>query len=70
MGLALPYFIGCVLTTGLLFYKYRVVSPDDITRMGMAFLRINAYVSATMFAAHTVGLDMRQAAAGRRIPIV
>ena len=49
MGLALPYFIGCVLTTGLLFYKYRVVSPDDITRMGMAFLRINAYVSATMF---------------------
>ena len=49
MGLALPYFIGCVLTTGLLFYKYRVVSPDDITRMGMAFLRINAYVSTTMF---------------------
>ena len=59
MGLALPYFIGCVLTTGLLFYKYSVVSPGDITRMGMAFLRINAYVSTTMFVSTLIAVLLR-----------
>ena len=29
-------------------YKYRIVSPADLSRMGVAFMRMNALVSATM----------------------
>jgi 4-hydroxybenzoate polyprenyltransferase len=51
MGLAWPYYIGLVVASGLLVYKHRLVSPNDMSRLGMAFFRINAYVSTTMFAA-------------------
>ena len=49
MGLAYPYFIGCVVVAALLMYKYRLVSPADTSRLGMAFFRINAYVSIAVF---------------------
>jgi 4-hydroxybenzoate polyprenyltransferase len=51
MGLAFPYFIGCAAAAALMVYKHSLVSPTDLSRMGMAFFRINAYVSTTMFVA-------------------
>lgn len=48
MGLAFPYFVGCAIAAALMAWKYRVVSPNDLSRMGMAFMRMNALVSATM----------------------
>ena len=51
MGLAFPYFIGCAAAAAIMVYKHRLVSPGDLPRMGMAFFRINAYVSTTMFVA-------------------
>ncbi len=48
MGLALPYFVGCAVAATLMAYKYRIVSPTDLSRMGVAFMRMNALVSATM----------------------
>ena len=50
MGLAWPYYLALGAATGLLAYKNRLVSPHDISRMDMAFFRINAYVSSIMFA--------------------
>ena len=50
MGLAPPYFVACAAASGFLVYKYVLVSPDDLSRLGMAFGRINAYVSTTMLA--------------------
>ena len=38
------------LRAGVLAYKYVLVSPDDLSKMGVAFGRINAYVSVTMLA--------------------
>ena len=29
-------------------WKYRIVSPTDLSRMGVAFMRMNALVSTTM----------------------
>ena len=49
MGLSYPYFIGCVVVTIFLLYKYRMVSPSDTSSLGLAFFRINAYVSTTVF---------------------
>ena len=51
MALVWPYYIGCALAGGLLVYKHRLVSPNDISRLGVAFFRINAYVSTAVFVA-------------------
>ena len=56
MELAYPFFVGCALAVGLLVYKHRIVSPDDLSRLGMAFFRINAYVSTVMFVSIAVAV--------------
>ena len=48
LGLSFPYYVGCLVAAGLMAYKHRMVSPDDLSRMDMAFFRVNAYVSATV----------------------
>ena len=42
------YFFGCLSATFLMIYKYILISPDDLSKMGIAFLRINAFVSCSM----------------------
>ncbi|MBM3933882.1 MAG: 4-hydroxybenzoate octaprenyltransferase [SAR202 cluster bacterium] len=49
MGLAFPYFVSCVVAAAFMVYKHSLVSPVDMSRVGVAFFRINAYVSLTMF---------------------
>ena len=51
LALSWPYYIGIALAAGFLIYKHRLVSPNDLSSLGMAFFRINAYVSITMFVA-------------------
>ena len=58
MDLGYPFFIGCAVAVGILAYKHRLVSPDDYSRMGMAFFRINAYVSTVVFGATLVAVLM------------
>ena len=48
MGLGWPFLAACGVASCILWYKYRLVSPADLSRMGVAFGRINAYVSTTM----------------------
>ena len=50
MGLGWPYFVGCAGAVAFLLYKYSLVNPTDLSRMGVAFARINAYISTTMLA--------------------
>ncbi|MCH8061363.1 MAG: UbiA family prenyltransferase [Chloroflexi bacterium] len=49
IGLAWPYYIGLLIAAGMLVYKHRLVSPTDISRLGISFFRINAYVSTSVF---------------------
>ena len=56
MGLSLPYYLGCVVSIGLLVSKYRLVSPTDMSRITIAFFRINAYISTTVFVATSVSI--------------
>ena len=51
MELSWPYYIGWGVVAGLLVYKHRLISPNDLSRMGVAFFRINAYVSTAVFVA-------------------
>ena len=48
MDLSWPFFLSCAVASGFLIYKYILVSPSDLSRLGVAFGRINAYVSTTM----------------------
>ena len=48
MELAWVYYLGPAVAVGLLVYKRRLVSPDDTSRIGMTFFRINAYLSASV----------------------
>jgi len=51
MGIGWPYYAGLAVVVGLLGYKHRLVSPGDMSRFGMAFFRINGYVSTAVFVA-------------------
>ncbi len=48
MGLGWPFLVSCAVASCILWYKYRLVSPSNLSKMGVAFGRINAYVSTTM----------------------
>ena len=56
MELSAFYFIGCVATMFLLTYRRRMISPTNLSRINIAFMRINAYISITMLIA--IGLPI------------
>ncbi|WP_038069484.1 menaquinone biosynthesis prenyltransferase MqnP [Thermus scotoductus] len=43
------YFVGLLLVGGLLFYEHRLVSPEDLSRVDLAFFQANVGVSLGMF---------------------
>ena len=45
VGLGLIYWIGVGGIAGLLLYEHRLVRPDDLTRVNMAFFNLNALIS-------------------------
>ena len=49
LALSPPYYAGCLAAVALLVVKHRLVSPTDLSRMGIAFFRINAFLSAAVF---------------------
>ena len=48
-SLAWPFYIGVAAAAGLLIYRHSLISPEDTSRMGIAFMRVNAYVSTSVF---------------------
>jgi 4-hydroxybenzoate polyprenyltransferase len=43
--LGLVFLIGTLAVAGLLLYEHRLVRPDDLTRVNVAFFHVNAVVS-------------------------
>ena len=43
--LGLIYWIGVGAIAALLLYEHRLVRPDDLTRVNMAFFNLNAVIS-------------------------
>ncbi len=50
------YYLGLAATFVLLVMQRRVVSPDDLSRMDMAFFTFNGAISVILFAATAVSL--------------
>ena len=49
-NLAWPYYIGWAIATLLLIYENRQVKPDDLSRIGAVFFRVNGYISVQLMA--------------------
>jgi len=49
VGLAWPYWLGVLVSAGLLIYEHRLVRPDDLSRIDVAFFNVNGYISVTLF---------------------
>lgn len=43
------YFIGVILSAGILYYEHRMVSPDDLSKLNVAFFNMNGILSVVMF---------------------
>jgi 4-hydroxybenzoate polyprenyltransferase len=43
--------VGVVAVSGLFVYEHSLVSPDDLSRLDMAFFNINGYIAVILFAA-------------------
>ncbi|MEE2627734.1 MAG: UbiA-like polyprenyltransferase, partial [Candidatus Latescibacterota bacterium] len=44
------YALGVLVIAGLLVWEHRLVRPDDLARVNMAFLNLNAIISVVYFA--------------------
>ncbi len=49
-SLGWPYFLAALVTALLLVYEHRLVSPDDLSRVNMAFFNMNSYIAVTLLA--------------------
>ena len=43
------YFLGVALAAIILTYEHRLVAPEDLSRLNLAFLNMNGYLSVLMF---------------------
>lgn len=43
------FWIGILIISILLIYEHRLVKPDDLSRLDMAFFNMNGYISLTVF---------------------
>jgi 4-hydroxybenzoate polyprenyltransferase len=56
LGLGPIYAVGVVAVAALLAYEQQLVSPDDLSRVDMAFLSVNGIIALLYFG--TVSLDV------------
>ncbi len=54
--LGAAYLVGLAATTALLIYEHRLVRPDDLSRLGVAFFSVNGYVAVIVFVSTFLGL--------------
>jgi 4-hydroxybenzoate polyprenyltransferase len=59
MSLGWPYWAGLAAIAAMLVYEHSLVSPDDLSRLNVAFFNMNGYISITVFAATLAALWMR-----------
>jgi len=54
-----PYWIGLVIVALLLVWEHRMVHPNDLTNIDMAFFNINSYISVTLFLAILIAIYIK-----------
>jgi 4-hydroxybenzoate polyprenyltransferase len=59
MGLGLFYYVGWGLAVALLIYENSLVKPNDLSKLDLAFFRINSYISILLFIFTILGVVVR-----------
>lgn len=59
LQLGVFYFIGVVVAGLILIHEHRLVSPEDLSRLNVAFLQMNGYLSVLMFVFTALDLGVR-----------
>jgi len=49
LSLGLLYWVGLAVAAGLLAYEHAIISPRDLTRLGVAFFNVNGYIAIIVF---------------------
>lgn len=55
-SLGIVYYIGVAVSAVLLYRQHRLVSPVDLSRVGVAFFNLNAYLSLVLFVFASIDL--------------
>jgi 4-hydroxybenzoate polyprenyltransferase len=56
LGLGPLYWVGWVVVVALLIYEHSLVSPDDLSRLGVAFFNVNGYIAVIVLVSVVGGL--------------
>ncbi len=59
LHLGWPYDLAVAATAVLLLYEHRLVRPDDLSRVDIAFFNINSYISLILFSGVVLALILR-----------
>ena len=55
-GLGWPFWVGLAVIVAMLVYEHSLVSPQDLSRLDVAFFNMNGYISITVLAATLLAL--------------
>jgi 4-hydroxybenzoate polyprenyltransferase len=55
-SLGVGFYLFSTITGGLLIWEHRLITPDDLTHLDMAFFKVNSLVSASLLLAVIAGL--------------
>lgn len=50
MAFGWPFWLAFVIVMGLLIWEHRLVKPNDLSKINIAFFNINSYISLILFA--------------------
>ena len=56
LDLGYPYYVGVGLAAVMLFLEHRVIRPDDLSRINMAFFTMNGLVSLVMLCCTVIAI--------------
>lgn len=48
LGLGWLYYLGVAATAGLLVYEHRLITPQDMSRINIAFFNVNSYIAGVL----------------------
>jgi 4-hydroxybenzoate polyprenyltransferase len=58
-GLGWPFWAGLAVIVAMLVYEHSLVSPQDLSKLDVAFFNMNGYISITVLAATLLALWVR-----------
>jgi 4-hydroxybenzoate polyprenyltransferase len=58
-GLGWLAFVGIAIVSGILFWEHRLVTPQDLSRINVAFFNLNGYISILLLLTFAVDILIR-----------